>query len=403
MKKLSVFLSVCCFLMMQSCNENTSSETNKSDTVEESEPDRYLYNIRVNDYDVVVDTVRKGENITMLFLNSGVDIKTCNMLLAQSDSIYNIKHKLKLKPYTRIFRDSTLQYFIYEYSDENYLVYDLTDSLPRAYKGQKVVSYQERKAKGTIETSLWNAMVDNGLSPNLAMTLSDVYAWSIDFFGLQKGDYFKVVFVEKYIDSIPVGIEDIKYAVFNHMGQDCYAIPFEQDGFRQYFDQDGKSTRKVFLKAPLKYSRISSYFSHARKHPVLKIVRPHHGVDYAAPTGTPVHTIGDGVVVKKCYSGGAGNMITIRHAHSYTTSYMHLSKFAKGVNVGSRVRQGQVIGYVGSTGLATGPHLDFRVYKNGTPINPLKMISPPTNPVKESDMPAFRAVADSLIQILSSF
>lgn len=325
------------------------------------------------------------------------------MLLSQSDSIYNIKHKLKLKPYTRIFRDSTLQYFIYEYSDENYLVYDLTDSLPRAYKGQKVVSYQERKAKGTIETSLWNAMVDNGLSPNLAMTLSDVYAWSIDFFGLQKGDYFKVVFVEKYIDSIPVGIEDIKYAVFNHMGQDCYAIPFEQDGFRQYFDQDGKSTRKVFLKAPLKYSRISSYFSHARKHPVLKIVRPHHGVDYAAPTGTPVHTIGDGVVVKKCYSGGAGNMITIRHAHSYTTSYMHLSKFAKGVNVGSRVRQGQIIGYVGSTGLATGPHLDFRVYKNGTPINPLKMISPPTNPVKESDMPAFRAVADSLIQILSSF
>ncbi|MBR5432875.1 MAG: peptidoglycan DD-metalloendopeptidase family protein [Bacteroidales bacterium] len=403
MKKYSFLLVVCSLLLFCSCNENAQSGQGQNDTADTVETDRMLYNIRVNGLDVVVDTVKKGENITMLFLNSGVDLKTCNSLLAQSDSIYNIKHKLKLRPYTRIFSDSTLKYLIYEYSDENYLVYDLSDSIPRAYKGQKEITYKERKAKGTIETSLWNAMVDNGLSPNLAMTLSDVYAWSIDFFGLQKGDYFKVVYVEKYIDSIPSGIEDIKYAVFNHLGQDCYAIPFEQDGYRQYFDQDGKSTRKVFLKAPLKYSRISSYFSNARKHPVLKIVRPHHGVDYAAPTGTPVHTIGDGVVVKKCYSGGAGNMITIKHAHSYTTSYMHLSKFAKGVNVGSRVRQGQVIGYVGSTGLATGPHLDFRVYKNGTPINPLKMISPPTNPVKESDMPAFRAVADSLISILSSF
>lgn len=374
-----------------------------SETQEEVVPDEFLYNIRVNDLNVIVDTVRRGENITLLFLNAGVDIKTCNYLLQQSDSIYNIKRGLKLKPYTKMFSDSSLQYLIYEYSDENYLVYDLTDSIPRAYKGQKTISYKECRAKGSIESSLWNAMMDNGLSPNLAMMLSDMYAWSVDFFGLQKGDFFKVVYVEKYIDSLPAGVEEIKYALFNHMGQDCYALPFEQDGYKQFFDQDGKSTRKVFLKAPLKYSRISSYFSNARKHPVLKIVRPHHGVDYAAPTGTPVHTIGDGVVVKKGYSGGAGNMISIKHPHSYTTTYMHLSKFAKGVNVGTRVRQGQLIGYVGSTGLATGPHLDFRVYHNGTPINPLKMISPPTNPVKESDMPAFRAVADSLVKELSSF
>lgn len=398
-----LFLCLLAVIACSSCNENSTKTETQSDTTAIAEPDEYLYNIRVNDYNVFVDTVRYGENITMLFMNSGVDIKTCNFLLSQSDSIYNIRQKLKLKPYTRIFKDSTLLYMIYEYSDENYLVYDLSDTLPKAYKGQKEVSYRERKAKGTIESSLWNAMVDNGLSPNLAMMLSEVYAWSIDFFGLQKGDFFKVVYVEKYIDSVPSGIESIKYAVFNHMGQDCYAIPFEQDGYTQFFDQDGKSTRKVFLKAPLKYTRISSYFSHGRRHPILKIVRPHHGVDYAAPKGTPVHTIGDGVVVKRGYSGGAGNMITIRHAHSYTTSYMHLSKFASGTSVGSRVRQGQVIGYVGSTGLSTGPHLDFRVYKNGTPINPLKMISPPTNPVKESDMPAFRVVADSLINVLSSF
>ncbi|MCQ2959802.1 MAG: peptidoglycan DD-metalloendopeptidase family protein [Bacteroidales bacterium] len=382
-----------------SCSENTTKDT--GEITEEIEKDIFMYNIRINDFDVVVDTVKRGENVTTLFLNAGVDVKTCNALLKQSDTIYDIKKKLKLRPYTKMFSDSRLQYLIYEYSDENYLVYDLTDSIPRAYKGQKEVSYRECKAKGEIKTSLWNALIDNGLSPNLAMTLSDVYAWSIDFFGLQKGDYFKVVYVEKYIDSLPAGLEEVKYAVFNHMGQDCYAIPFEQDGVRQYFDIDGKSTRKVFLKAPLKYSRISSYFTNSRKHPVLKIVRPHHGVDYAAPVGTPVHTIGDGVVIKKGYSGGAGNMVTIKHVHSYTTSYMHRSKYAKGINVGSRVHQGQVIGYVGSTGLSTGPHLDFRVYKNGTPINPLKMVSPPTSPVKEKDMPMFRAVADSLSKILS--
>lgn len=403
MKKLGIVLNIL-FLSFAfiSCSGGDSSD-NTETVVDSVEKDVYLYKIRVNDLTVINDTVKRGENITLLFLNAGVDVKTCNALLSQSDSIYNIRRRLKQKPYTKIFSDTTLLYLIYEYSDENYLVYDLTDSVPRAYKGQKEVTSVEKRAKATIQSSLWNAMMDNGLSANLAMNLSEIYAWSIDFFGLQKGDNFHVVYEEKYLDSVPTGNVEIKYAVFNHLGDDCYAIPFEQDGFVQFFDQNGKSTRKVFLKAPLKYSRISSYFSNARKHPVLKIVRPHHGVDYAAPTGTPVHTIGDGIVVKRCYSGGAGNMITIKHAHSYSTSYMHLSKFAKGVSVGSRVRQGQVIGYVGSTGLATGPHLDFRVYKNGTPINPLKMISPPTNPVKESDMPQFRVLADSLVKELASF
>ncbi len=400
MKKFSVsFCLLASLVCLFSCNHKSTSDNTEEEIVE---PDKFLYNIRINDLDVVIDTVRRGENITSLLMGEGIDFNACKLVLAQSDSIYNIKKMLKLKPYTKLYSDTVLLYWIYEFSDENYLVYDFSDSIPRAYKGQKEVSYKECRAKGVIETSLWNAMVDNNLSPNLAMSLSDVYAWSIDFFGLQKGDWFKVVYVEKYIDSLPAGLAEIKYAVFNHMGQDCYAIPFEQDGFKQYFDKDGKSTRKVFLKAPLKYSRISSYFSNGRKHPILKIVRPHHGVDYAAPAGTPVHTIGDGVVVKKGYSGGAGNMITIKHVHSYTTSYMHLSKFASGIKVGGRVRQGQVIGYVGSSGLSTGPHLDFRVYKNGTAINPLKMVSPPTNPVKESDMPAFRVVADSLVQILST-
>ena len=185
------------------------------------------------------------------------------------------------------------------------------------------------------------------------------------------------------------------------MGRDYFAIPFEQDGKLTFFDENGNSLQKSFLKAPLTYSRISSGFSNNRYHPVLKRYRAHHGVDYAAPTGTPVKTIGDGVVVKKAYqANGGGNYVTIKHNSVYTTTYMHLSKFAKGIQPGKRVQQGDVIGYVGSTGLATGPHLDFRVYQNGSPINPLKMNSPPKEPVSKENMPQYIQVKDSLVNIL---
>lgn len=385
-------------LCLYSCKSGKSDQ-NGDDVVIK---DEYLYNIRVNDFDVLRDTVKRGDNFAYLLLSAGLDNQTVNTVVKQCDTLFDVRKMKKGNIYTKMYVDSLLQYFIYDISLEEYLVVDLTDSISKVFKEKRDVKIVERRAKGTIESSLWNSMVDNNLDPSIAIALSEMYAWSIDFFELQKGDNYRVVFTEKLIDSVSVGVVDVKYALFNHLGQDCYAIPFEQDGILQYFDENGKSTRKAFLKAPLKYSRISSHFSHGRRHPILKIVRPHHGVDYAAPAGTPVHTIGDGIVIKKGYSGGAGNMLTIKHNATYTTTYMHLRGFAKGVNTGSRVHQGQVIGYVGSTGLSTGPHLDFRVYKKGTPIDPLKMVSPPTNPVKKTDMPAFKTVADSLVHILQS-
>ncbi len=187
------------------------------------------------------------------------------------------------------------------------------------------------------------------------------------------------------------------------MGVDFWAIPFVQDSTRDFFDDQGKSLRKAFLKAPLRYSRISSRFSNSRYHPILKIRRPHHGVDYAAPTGTPVHAIGDGLVISKGYNGGGGNAVKIKHNGVYTTSYMHLHGYARGLHRGSYVKQGEVIGYVGSTGLATGPHLDFRVYKNGMAIDPLKMEAPPVEPVKEDNMTAFTEVKNQVIYMLGNF
>ena len=257
-------------------------------------------------------------------------------------------------------------------------------------------SLQQRYATVTIESSLWNDLQKAGVSPLLALKISDIYAWAIDFFSLQKGDSFTALYDELLFEGETVDIGNIWYAEFNHAGKTYYAVNYK-DGEKSslYWNEKGESLRKAFLKAPLNFFRITSRFTYSRRHPVLKIVRPHTGVDYAAPKGTPVMTIGDGVVIFKGWSGGGGNTIKIRHNSIYTTSYMHLSGYAKGLAKGSRVKQGEVIGYVGSTGLSTGPHLDFRVYKNGTPIDPLKMESPSVEPISKENMENFSATMQS--------
>jgi murein DD-endopeptidase MepM/ murein hydrolase activator NlpD len=232
--------------------------------------------------------------------------------------------------------------------------------------------------------------------------LSEIYAWTIDFFGLQKGDRFKVIYEEEFIGEESVGIRRVHAAQFEHAGSSIYAIPFIQDSVMSFYDTTGASLRKAFLKAPLRYSRISSRFSGARRHPILKIVRPHHGVDYAAPIGTPVVAIGDGRVTSTTYEGGAGRMVRITHNSVYSTAYLHLSRFGPGIAPGVYVKQGQVIGYVGSSGLSTGPHLDFRFYRNGSAVDPLKVEAPPVNPVAPEAMDQFGKIAEGYINLLST-
>ena len=232
-----------------------------------------------------------------------------------------------------------------------------------------------------------------GASPLIILSLSDIYAWTVDFFGLQKGDRFRVLYEEKVCDGEVIAIDTVRYAIFSHNGKDLPMVMYDQkDGGNIWWNEKGESMRKAFLKAPLKFSRISSGFSYARRHPVTRRVQPHTGIDYAAPKGTPVMSIGDGVVTSKKYEGAGGNTVRIRHNSVYSTAYLHLSGYAKGLKVGQRVRQGEVIGYVGSTGRSTGPHLDFRVWKNGSPINPLKMESPPAEPLKKENLEDFELV-----------
>ena len=295
---------------------------------------------------------------------------------------------------------SVLQYLVYDRYRGTQVVFRCQPPYD-AWVYEKPVTIERRYAEVTIKNSLWVDMTDAGVSPLLVSDLSDIYAWTVDFFGLQKGDRFKVLYEEKICDGDVIAIDTVRYAVFSHAGQDYPMVMYNAgDGGNIWWNEKGESMRKAFLKAPLKFSRISSGFSYARKHPVTRKVQPHTGVDYAAPKGTPVVSIGDGVVTSMKYEGAGGNTVRITHNSVYKTAYLHLSKYGPGLKVGQRVRQGQVIGYVGSTGRSTGPHLDFRVWKNGSPINPLKMDSPPAEPLKSEFMPAFKtAYADCQARI----
>ena len=353
--------------------------------------------IPVGNYILERGEVGKGDVFGELMYASGVDNGTLQKVIKSSKEIFDIR-KIKVGSGYEFFyeKDSLsgkgdVAYFVYERDAMSYVLFSLKDSIYTSIV-EKEISSQKKYAEVTINTSLWNDVSNAGASPVLALKLSDIYAWTIDFFGLQKGDSFRVVYDELSHNGEFIDINNVYYCEFVHNGKPYVSVMF-QDGEKGnvYWNENGESLRKAFLKAPLQFKRISSKFTYRRKHPVYKVYRAHTGVDYAAPTGTPVMSVGDGVVISKGWAGGGGNTVKIRHNSVYTTAYLHLSRYAKGLKKGDRVRQGQVIGYVGSTGASTGPHLDYRVWKNGTPIDPLKMESPSVEPVSKENMEAFKA------------
>lgn len=392
-------------LFLISCGGgNENSESKKEVRKAKPEP-VYLYGICIDSLDISEGKVQKNEFLANILQKEGVSYNTVNYIDRNCRKVFDVrKIKVGNKYVFLKTRDSipTAKYWIYEIDRTSYAVFRLTDSIA-AWRGEKEVITKVDHVGVEIKSSLWNAMSEAGCDYSLILELSDIYAWTIDFFGIQPGDSCKVIFEEKYIagDTVPFGIGNVMASYFKNKGEGKYAFSFEQGGKKEYFDENGDNLRKAFLKAPLNYRRISSTFSEARLHPVHKIVRPHHGVDYAAPSGTPVQSIGDGTVVAKGWDKkGGGNYLKIKHNSTYTTTYMHLKGFAKGISQGSKVKQGQTIGYVGMTGTATGPHLDFRLQKNGTYIDPLKFKSPSAEPVKKENMEAFRHSVDTLIRVL---
>ncbi len=387
--------ALCAFAV--SCGPDAENE---SETIVEQEQHGPFHELGfcTDSMEVVSGKVRSGQFFSNLLGDLGMSAKDAYDLSMACDSVFDVK-KLRVGNAYNAYYSSpdstakTLEYLVYERDRESQIVFSCRPPFG-ARVHQKETSIESKYADVTINSSLWNAMMDAGASPLLIADISDIYAWSIDFFAVQKGDRFRVLYDQKVCDGEVIAIDTVRYAEFSHGGQVLPMVMFNQkDGGNIWWNEKGESMRKAFLKAPLQYSRVSSGFSYARRHPVTRRVQPHTGVDYAAPKGTPVQTIGDGTVISVKYEGAGGNTVRIRHNSVYTTAYLHLSKYAKGLKAGQRVRQGETIGYVGSTGRSTGPHLDFRVWKNGTPINPLKMDSPPAEPLKKENMAAFEAAA----------
>jgi len=361
-----------------------------------------LYEIPIDSLDFERRQIQRNENLSDILNDHGVSYQSIFTLVENAKGIFDVR-KIRRGNNYYLFntKDSIadLVYMVYEKSKVEYVVFSIVDL--KVWKGKKEVKRVLDTVSATITSSMWMALYEQGQNPALAGELSDIYSWTIDFFGIQKGDYFKVYFEHLVVDDDTIGIGQIYAANFNHANDNYQAYYFVQDSVGEFFDEEGGSLRKTFLKAPLRYKRISSRFSNNRYHPVLKRYRPHHGIDYAAATGTPVYTIGDGKVIKKGYQRrGGGNYVKIKHNSTYTTVYMHLNGFAKGLHTGQRLKQGDLIGYVGATGLATGPHLDFRVFKNGTAINPLKMKSTPAKPVDTVNIISFKKLTDSLMWIV---
>jgi murein DD-endopeptidase MepM/ murein hydrolase activator NlpD len=364
------------------------------------------YGIVVDTLEMYEDVVKKGETLSTLLTKSGLSVNIYEKIYSNCKNIFDVKKIKEGQPYIILKSADSLSvplYFVYENSKIQYTVFELFEPF-KVYQKENEVTYLQDTISGTITSSLWNAIVNGKGDPVLATAMADVYQWTIDFFGIQLGDEFHVIYTKKYVNQEYIGLDNIESALFKHNGKNFYAFYYQKDSTAkgEYFDENGESLRRAFLKAPLNYNRISSRFSNNRYHPVLKIYRPHHGVDYAAPSGTPVYSIGNGKVIGKGYEPGGGNYIKIKHNSVYTTVYMHLKGFATGIKQGAAVSQGQLIGYVGNTGLATGPHLDFRVYKNNTPIDPLSMQSPPAEPIAKENMLPYKQYIQPIQQGLNN-
>ena len=367
----------------------------------EAKKENIVFGINADNYTLERKEVANGESWSKILGNYGIGTQKILRLDQLTKNICPLRTIRAGSHYTTFTRqDSTaiaLDYLVYEKNLIDYVVFAFVGDSVAVREGQREVDIKRRKSTAVISSSLWGAIMEAQLPYSLASEMEDIYQWTVDFFAIQQGDKFTVIYDEKFIDTLSVGVGRVWGAKFTHRGKDIYAIPFEQSGKVQYWEADGGSLRKQLLKAPLKFTRISSKFSHSRLHPVTKKVRPHHGVDYAAPAGTPVRAVADGVVTVKTRKQADGNILKIKHPGNLSSGYLHLKGFAKGINVGTKVSQGQVIGYVGNTGYSTGPHLDFRLWKGNTPINPLNVPQKPAEPIAKENREKFEQIKERVI------
>lgn len=378
-------------LLLVSCNDHSKEpvETVNVDIAMTVPTENIRYGFNLDDFHVHEDVVKSGDSFGELMLRNKVDYPKISKVAENFKDTFDVRKIVVGKPYLILKSKDTLesaQVFIYQNDPINYTVIDFRDSVVVAYRNKRKVKYIEREATGTIETSLSEAMLKQGIDYNITNNLSEIYAWSIDFFRLQKGDRFKVIYREKYInDTIYAGAEPIEAAYFEHNGAPFYAFAFETDtgnNVKDYYDDGAKNLRKAFLQAPVQFSRISSRYNLNRRIAYYGYkARPHKGTDYAAPIGTPILATANGTVEESTHKGGNGKYVKIKHNGTYSTQYLHMK--SQNVKKGQYVKQGDVIGWVGMTGNTGGPHVCYRFWKNGHQVDPLREKLPSAEPIAE--------------------
>ena len=366
-----------------------------SDSIVVAEP-TILYGMVVDSLKVDQQSVKRNQSISDILLAYNVSHQTIFQLANKSRSVFDVRRIAANKKYTVIYANDSLpsaKALVYEPNQEEYVVFNLQDSIS-VYIEKRPVEVKTRTIAGTINSSLYEDMLANGGTPELVDLVADMYGWQLDFTKIYPGDQFKVIYTERTIDDQSVGVEEIIGAELVHYNNSFLSVAFDQGEGIDYFDEEGKSLRKAFLRYPVKFTRISSRYTARRYHPVQKRYKAHLGTDYAAPTGTPIYAAGDGVITKAVYEKFNGRNVKIRHNATYSTQYLHMSRIAAGIRAGGKVKQGQLIGYVGSTGLASGPHLCYRFWKNGKQVDAMKIDLPASNPIMEDKLASYNRYKD---------
>ena len=371
------------FIVFISCNDQENKIENKEPLYLENKNIKYGFDF--NKFFVNEKKIKRGDTFGSILESNGIDYPEVHNILQNIKNQVSVK-KLNIgKKYFILFSDDSIrrpEYFIYANDITSFLYIKLKDSI-YGKKVNKPIKIRELDARGVIESSLYETMISNGYNEQLTYYLSDIYAWTIDFFRLQKGDRFKILYQEKFVDdTISIGISKILAASFEHKGKIIEAYEFKVDsvkGITDYFDDDAKNLRRAFLKAPVSFGRVSSRYNLKRKISFYGRVKPHKGTDFAAAVGTPIMTTADGRVIKSSYSKGNGNYVTVKHNNTYSTQYLHMRR--RKVKVGQYVKQGDVIGWVGMTGFTSGPHVCYRFWKNGIQVDPFKQKLPEAKPI----------------------
>jgi murein DD-endopeptidase MepM/ murein hydrolase activator NlpD len=388
LKKIIVIVAV--LFSLVSCNKD--KEVLENQVIPKSKKSDFGF--KFSDFNVVQDSVKPGDTFGSILQKQDIGNKKVFDIVAQVKDTFDVRTIRINKKYTLLRsknKTNTLNVFVYQPDALHYYVIDLRDSIAKASKKTKPLTLKRRTIGGVLKGSLSETLDAADVEGALASKISKIFAWSIDFFKVKKGDRFGLTFTERYInDSIYDGVDSLQAAFFEYKGKIIYAFPFEQNpgsGSVDYYDEDGKTLKNFFLKTPIKFSRITSHFSSNRFHPVQQIWKAHKGTDYAAPYGTPISTTAAGTVEQTGYTAGNGNFVKVKHNKVYSTQYLHMSRIL--VRRGQHVTQGQTIGLVGSTGLATGPHVCYRFWKNGVQVDALRLKLPNGEPMNPKNKARF--------------